>query len=94
MNRDKIIMTLCAQDYPDYMLDQTADKIERMDERVKTAFEEWQESNVVPSLEIEGWNYDKLVEKFKMRPVAAFLALDWLTREPEKAVMALNRGIR
>lgn len=94
MNRDNIIMTLCAQDYPDYMLEQTADKVERMDERIKAAFEEWVDSNVIPTIEIEGWNYNKLVEKFKMRPVAAFLALDWLTREPEKASKALKRGIR
>lgn len=87
-------MTLCAQDYPDYMLEQTADKIERMDERIKAAFEEWVDNDVIPTIEIEGWSYNKLVEKFKMRPVAAFLALDWLTREPEKAAKALKRGIR
>ncbi len=87
-------MTLCAQGYPDYMLEQTADKVERMDERIKSAFEKWVDGNVIPTIEIEGWDYVKLVEKFKMRPVAAFLALDWLTREPEKAVKALKRGIR
>lgn len=87
-------MTLCAQDYPDYMLEQTADKVEHMDERIKVAFEEWVDNNVIPTIEIEGWHYDKLVEKFRMRPVAAFLALDWLTREPEKAAKALKRGIR
>lgn len=94
MNRDNIIMTLCAQDYPDYMLEQTADKVERMDERIKAAFEEWVDNDVIPTIEIEGWSYNKLVEKFKMRPVAAFLVLDWLTREPEKAAKALKRGIR
>ena len=88
MNRDNIIMTLCAQDYPDYMLEQTADKIERMDERIMSAFEEWVDGKVIP------WNYNMLIQKFKMRPVAAFLALDWLIREPEKAVQALKRGIR
>lgn len=87
-------MTLCAQDYPDYMLEQTADKVERMDERIKAAFEEWVDNDVIPTIEIEGWSYNKLVEKFKMRPVAAFLALDWLTREPERAAKALKRGIR
>lgn len=94
MNRDRIIMTLCAQDYPDYMLEQTADKVERMDGCIKAAFEEWVDSNVIPTIEIEGWNYSQLVEKFKMRPVAAFLALDWLTRDPKKASKALKRGIR
>ena len=94
MTRDNLIMTLCAQDYPDYMLNQTIDKIEHMDERIKSAFEEWLDCNTIPTIEIEGWNYEKLVQTFKMRPVAAFLALDWLKREPEKASKALKRGIR
>ena len=94
MNRDRIIMILCAQDYPDYMLEQTADKVERMDERIKNVFEEWVENGTIPTLEIEGWNYNSLISKFKMRPVAAFLALDWLMRDPEKASKALKRGIR
>lgn len=64
-----------------------------MDERIKAAFEEWVDSNVIPTIEIEGWSHNKLVEKFKMCPVAAFLALDWLTREPEKASKALKLGI-
>ncbi len=94
MNRDKIIMVLCAQDYPDYMLEQTADKIERMDKRINAAFEEWVDNNVTPSIIIEGWNYNSLIDKFNMRPIAAFLALDWLTRDPKNASKALNRGIR
>lgn len=64
-----------------------------MDERIKAAFEEWVDNNVIPTIEIEGWSYNKLVEKFKMRPVAAFLALDRLTREPENASKALKLGI-
>ena len=94
MNRDNIIMILCSQDYPDYLIEQTADKIERMDIHIKNAFENWIDSNVTPNIEIEGWNYEKLIQKFKMRPVAAFLALDWLKRDPEKAIKALKRGIR
>lgn len=94
MNRDNIIIALCAQDYPEFMLEQTADKIERMDERLKTAFEEWLDKETLPTIEVEDWDYNKLVRKFKMRPAAAFLALDWLIREPEKASKSLKRGIR
>ena len=30
MDRNNIIMILCSQDYPQYMLEQTADKLENM----------------------------------------------------------------
>ena len=94
MNRDKIIMALCAQDYPASMLEQTADKIEHMDDCLKTAFEEWLDKGIIPTIDIEGWNYETLIKKFHMKPAAAYLALDWLIREPEKASKALKRGIR
>ena len=76
------------------MLEQTADKVERMDERIKNVFEDWVENSTIPTLEIEGWNYNSLISKFKMRPVAAFLALDRLMRDTEKASKAIKRGIR
>lgn len=94
MNRDTIIQVLCAQDYPEYMLDQTADKVERLAPPIAQAFEDWVDEQTVPTISIEGWDYSRLIKDFKMRPVAAFLALDWLTREPEKASKALKRGIR
>ena len=94
MDRDKILMVLCAQDYPDYMLEQTVDKVEHMDEKIKAAFEEWVETGIAPTFEIEDWTYGKLIQRCKMRPVAAFLALDWLIKEPENASKALKRGIR
>ena len=94
MNRDTIIQVLCAQDYPEFMLEQTADKVERLAPSILQAFEEWVEDQSIPAISIEGWNYCRLIEEFHMRPVAAFLALDWLAREPEKAANALKRGIR
>lgn len=29
-----------------------------MDERIKSAFEEWLDCNTIPTIEIEGWNYE------------------------------------
>ena len=94
MERNNIIMILCSQDYPEYMLETTADKVEKMNERIKEAVEDWANDGTIPTIEVEGWSYNRLVEKFNMRPVAAFLALDWLTRDPEKASKSLKNGIR
>lgn len=94
MNRDTIIQVLCAQDYPEFMLEQTADKIERFAPPIAQAFEDWVDDQIIPIICIEGWDYSRLIRDFNMRPVAAFLALDWLTREPEKANACLKRGIK
>lgn len=94
MERNNIIMILCSQDYPDYMLEQTADKVENMNKSLMEAFEDWANNGNIPTIEVEGWSYKRLIEKFNMRPVAAFLALDWLIRDPEKASKSLKKGIR
>ena len=94
MNRDNILMLLCAQGYPEFMLEQTADKVEKLSYDIAKAFEDWVEDGTIPTMEICGYSYDKLIKNFNMRPIAAFLALDWLVREPEKASEALKRGIR
>ena len=94
MERNNIIMILCSQDYPEYMLETTADKVENMNKSIKEAFEDWANDGTVPHIEVEGWSYNRLVDKFKMRPVAAFLALDWLIRDLEKASKSLKKGIK
>ncbi len=94
MGRDNILMLLCAQEYPEFMLEQTADKIEHLSPNIAKAFEDWADKEVIPTMDVCGYSYGKLIKEFNMRPIAAFLALDWLTREPEKASEALKRGIR
>lgn len=94
MERNNIIMILCSQDYPEYMLETTADKVENMNKSLKEAFEDWANNGTIPTIEVEGWSYNRLIEKYNMRPVAAFLALDWLKRDPEKATKSLEKGIK
>ena len=38
--------------------------------------------------------YATLIEKYKMNPIGAFITVDWIMREPEKATKELNRGIK
>lgn len=94
MEKDKIIMLLCSQDYPEYMLEQTANKIERLSPPIASLFEVWADDGTEPQINICGYTYSNLIKGFGMKPIAAFLALDWLLREPEEASAALKRGIR
>lgn len=94
MNRDKITTILEEQEYPKYMIDNTIQKIEAFAPAVAIVFTEWMESGRTPQLEVEGYTYNNLIEKFNMKPVGAFITLDWLIREPEVATKALKRGIK
>lgn len=64
----------------------------RLEPQLSAAFEEWWNSGNVPKAEIEGYSFERLQNEHGMNPIAAFLTLDWLLREPEKAKVALSKG--
>lgn len=94
MERNTIIEILKEEAYPEYMIEQTADKMENLEPEIKNAFEQWQLNGIIPTITLEGYTYQTLVNQFGMKPVGAFITLDWLKREPEKAAKALERGIK
>ena len=94
MERNIIIELLKKQGYPSFMLDKTATKIENLSQPLKEAFSMWVDCGIEPSFSIQGYSYQTLIEKFDMKPIGAFLTLDWIIREPEKAIDNLNRGIK
>ena len=42
-------------------------------------------------MEVEGYTAQRLMQERHMKPVAAFLTLDWLLKEPAAALKALAR---
>ena len=94
MERTEIIRILKEEGYPDFMLEKTIDKIEAFSSVVQKAFEEWCNNKQQPNIVVEGFAFTDLVTQWGMKPIGAFITLDWLLREPEKANKALNNGIR
>ena len=79
-------------DYPEKNVDLVADKITAMSPNVYVAFETWFNTGNITDIEVEGFNYAAVKAKDdKMNPIAIYLTLDWLTREPERAKAALAR---
>jgi len=51
------------------------------------------QSPTLPTLpSYEGYNTASLADQYHLRPVAAFLTLDWLATEPDVARKALSEG--
>ena len=94
MERNQIIEILKEEAYPEYMIEQTANKLENLVPEIKDVFEQWYLDGAIPSITLEGYTYQDLVRLYGMKPVGAFITLDWLKREPEKAARALEKGIR
>ncbi|MBN1877707.1 MAG: hypothetical protein JXA33_26020 [Anaerolineae bacterium] len=69
-----------------------AEKLRRCSPLVAAAFEQWWYTGVIPELSVEEYSVTQLINERKLKPIAAFLTLDWLVREPEKAKASLRKG--
>lgn len=76
------------------MVEKTLEKIEQFSPIIKDSFQKWAKTGKSSDTAIEGYCFDDLVKKYGMKPVGAFITLDWLIREPEKAKASLAKGIR
>lgn len=57
--------------------------------------EKWvQNGTDITDYETNGYSIKSLMEKYNMAYPAALLTMDWLIKEPEKAIQSLNRGIK
>jgi len=92
-NRQEIKDRLVTEfGYPAIGADLITDKILNLQPELSQPFEEWWTTGDIPSLNIEGFSLEDLETNHSMNTIAAFLTLDWLIREPEKARTSLNRG--
>ena len=60
--------------------------------RIQEAFYHWWKTGKVSALEVEGYNAQRLADEHGMNPIAGFLTLDWLLKEPKAALSSLARG--
>lgn len=94
MDRKILIDLLNEENYPAHMIENTINKLENLQPVISLAFTDWVFDGLFPSIVIEGYSYTILTNEYGMKPIGAFLTLDWLTRDPDKAVKALKRGFR
>ncbi len=60
--------------------------------RTKAAFWHWWNTGLDLPLEIEGYTKARLMSEWSTNPIAAFLNLDYLERDPDEAKAALEEG--
>lgn len=63
-------------------------RVRKMDCELMNKLKEWleNENDLIVDVEVEGVSYSQLVNREGMKPVRAFLFLDWLKREPLEAM--------
>ena len=60
--------------------------------KIKDAFQKWWTDGSISPVAVAEVTVHQLMTEHGMKPIAAFLTLDWLIREPDKAKASLLRG--
>lgn len=76
----------------EHTLGVTLEDIEKLSNTLRSEFEKFLETDELPKIEVQGWSLKRLTQEKSLHPVGAFLMLDWLQKEPEKAIRSLERG--
>lgn len=69
-----------------------ARQLAQLDPKLADAFSRWWRDGSTTDIEIEGFTVQRLMNEHRMNPIAAFLTLNWLLREPNKALISLAKG--
>lgn len=94
MERNVLLELLKEEGYPAHMFDNTIEKIDKFQPDIAKAFLLWLSEGKTPCISVEGFSFSDLIDQYGMKPVGAFITLDWLIRDPEKASKALKVGYR
>ena len=94
MNNEILTKLLKEEGYPTHLVEGTIAKLNKLQPVVADSFNSWLFHGKLPIIEIEGYTYSILVNDYGMKPVGAFLTLDWICRDPQKAILSLKKGIK
>ena len=93
MDENELIPRLVAEfGYPPKGAQLVAQKLVNCTPQIKDAFEKFWQNGEMPLFEVEGYTFSRLADEHGMKPMAAFLTLDWLIREPKRAKASLRKG--
>lgn len=91
--REEIVARLVSQwHYPAPGAVGVADRLTQLSPQLREAFAAWWSGQNEPEVEVEGYTFDHLVRGHGLNPIAAYLTLDWLARDPVRAREALQTG--
>ena len=93
LSREELLTGLVdTYGYPPQGAAVVAAKLLNLQPQLRQEFEQWWREGTLPTLNVEGYTAEQLMQERHLTPIAAILTLDWLVREPQKALEAIVRG--
>jgi len=95
MMKEKIIEILKSRGYNDYSANLVSKELLELSGPLAKLFNSWVENeNNQSDYRVGDYSVSSLQKERGMNYPAALLTLDWLMKEPEKAIRSLNKGRR
>lgn len=85
---------LIQQGYTSMQVEKIASELQMIDCSLIEGLQLWLSGEEEKDYTIEGIKLSELKQKFKMTYPAALLTMDWLIKEPERAIKSIGRGIK
>ena len=94
MNKNQIIATLVKRGYGDRNAALVAEELLKLSEKLMPLFENWLIREEKKDFVSHGFSLDSLQSERGMTYPAALLTMDWIIKEPEKAIPSLKKGVK
>ncbi|MCX6344888.1 MAG: hypothetical protein NT018_07420 [Armatimonadetes bacterium] len=92
-NKEEIVQRLVNEfGYSDYGAGLMADKARKLDPTLRHEFLRWWNTGSTTEIAVEGYTVERLMRENSQNLLAALFTLDWLLREPDKAIAAIEEG--
>ena len=78
--------------YPENKFDLLVSSLEKISPIIRKSLEEFLQSGNHLEINLLGYSIEKLTKEHGMNEIAGYLTLDWIVREPDKAVESLKKG--
>lgn len=95
MTKEYVIQVLMENQYTEQQANAVSNDILNLDEKLIPIFEKWASSGEVQDFSSNGLSISELMKRFeKMKFPAVLLTMDWVVKEPNIALLAIEQGIR
>ena len=91
---EKLKVALLSNGYNEEQAKIAMEKLYNISSSLTQGLNEWANNGNEMDYTIEGIKLSDLKLQYKLTYPAALLTMDWLIREPEKALASIKRGIR
>ena len=91
---EKLKDALLNNGYNEAQAELAMKKLDNISPKLLSVLKEWSHTGKEIDYTIEGVKLSELKTQYRLTYPAALLSMDWLIREPEKALACIKRGIR